>query len=281
MRRQPYDLLAIDLDGTLLNSNHSVSPENRAALHRAHEAGLHIVLCTGRAYVETLPVVHEIGLDLNATITVFGAVITDVDSGRTLERSPVPRETSREVLAWLQERGYTVLWLIDRDQAGFDGYVVSGPRRHSAVDGYMQLSPCEMESVARLPDQASDPLRISIIDDRPVLEPVSAELEAAFAGRLTHNVLVAPTWNLTVIEAFAPQVNKWYGLQKLCERWRIDPARTVAVGDDVNDIEMIRHAGLGVAMANARDSVKAVADRLTTGHNEAGVARLIDELLSP
>ena len=84
----PCELLAIDLDGTLLDSSHRVPPENRAALHAAHAAGIRIVLCTGRSFPETRPVLDEIGLDLDATVTVFGAVLTDVRTGRTLERLP-------------------------------------------------------------------------------------------------------------------------------------------------------------------------------------------------
>jgi hydroxymethylpyrimidine pyrophosphatase-like HAD family hydrolase len=108
---------------------------------------------------------------------------------------------------------------------------------------------------------------------------VSARLSAAFDGRLTHNVLHAPPYRLSLIEAFAPGVNKWYGIEKLCRWWGIAPARTVAVGDDVNDLDMVRSAGLGVAVANARPAVQAVADRLTASNDACGVAKLIDELL--
>jgi hypothetical protein len=274
-----YDLIAIDLDGTLLNAEHRVSAENRAALHRAHEAGWKIVLCTGRAYPETRPILDEIGLDLDAAITVFGAVVTDVRTGRTLDCTPIPRQTADDAVAWFQARGYAVLWLCDGAGRDCDGYVIDGPRRHVAVNEYVAVTPCRMRCVSQLPPDAPEPVRLSIIDDRGTLEPLSPLLRAAFDGRLVHNVLSAPTWHLNVIEAFGPQVNKWYGLTRLCRRWGLDPARTVAVGDDTNDIEMLRHAGLGVAMANARDEVKAVARRLTASHIDHGVAALLHELL--
>lgn len=280
LTERAYDLIAVDLDGTLLNSNHSVPAENRTALHRAHEAGLHVVLCTGRAYPETRPILDEIGLDLDAAITVFGAVTTDIASGRTLEQHPIPRDTAHRALAWLQEQGYTVLWLTDGATCGSDGYVIDGPNRHLAVDGYLIQSPVEMTKVAELPADAADPLRLSIIDDRATLEPFSAQLRAAFGAELTHNVLTAPSWELTVIEAFAPHVNKWFGIEQLCRRWGVDPTRTVAIGDDVNDLEMVRSAGLGVAMGNARDEVKHVAQAVTRRNDDAGVASVIDQILS-
>jgi len=212
---------------------------------------------------------------------VFGALLSDARTGRTLERRPIDLATSFAVTDWFLERGFTVLWLTDGQEAGHDGYVVDAPRRHAAVDRWVQQTPCNVVCVDRLSADVFAPLRISLIDDRDVLEGVSGELRSAFDGRLTHNVLRAPAYDLTIIEAFATGVNKWTGIERLCRRWNIDPARTAAVGDDVNDIDLLREAGLGVAMANARPEVKQVADRLTKDNDSAGVAALIDELLQP
>lgn len=278
--RWPYDLLAVDLDGTLLDSQHLLPAANRDALHRAHAAGMRIVLCTGRAFTETRPILEMIGLDLDATVTVFGALVTDVPTGRTLERTPIPPNTARAATAWFQEHGYPVLWLTDPNEAGTDGYVVAGPRRHPAVDQWIERSPCVVENVAWLPEECAAPIRLSIIDEAPALEAISAELRTAFDGRLTHNVLHAPPYRLSLIEAFAPQVSKWYGVEALCRRWGIDPRRTVAIGDDVNDVAMVRQAGLGVAVANAKPAVLAVADRVTDSNDACGVAKLLDELLN-
>ncbi len=276
-----FDLLATDLDGTLLNTRHELPAENRAALHRAHAAGLKIVLCTGRSFTETRRIIADIGLDLDATVTVFGALVTDVASGRTLERTPIPIEAAQAAICWLNESeyGYPVLWLTDPNEAGGDGYLLAGPNRHEAVDRWLERSSCVVAEVEHLPDDCAAPLRLSIIDDGEILDDVSVRFRGHFDGRLTHNVLHAPPYNLSLIEVFAPQVNKWLGIQSLCRRWSIDPRRTVAVGDDINDVDMLRHAGLGVAVANARPSVHAVADRTTASNDECGVARLIDELL--
>ncbi|MFH1749144.1 MAG: Cof-type HAD-IIB family hydrolase [Planctomycetota bacterium] len=274
------DLLAVDVDGTLLDSNHLLPPANRAALHRAHEAGIRIVLCTGRSYPETCPILTKIGLDLDATVTAFGALLTDNRDGRTLERFVVPLDVSHQLTEWFLTRGFCVLWLNDREQTGLDGYIISGSRQHPAVDRWLAQTPCQIERVPRLTDDFLPPIRISIIDEPDVLAPVSAELQKAFDGSITHNLLRAPAYNLTIIEAFAPHVNKWHGIERLCRRWGINPAHTVAVGDDVNDLDMIRSAGLGVAMGNAHPEAKRVADRLTADNDSDGVALLIDELLA-
>ena len=275
-----YDLLAIDLDGTLLDSQHALPPQNRTALHLAHQAGFKIVLCTGRSFTETRPVLEQIGLDLDATVTVFGALVTDVASGRTLDRTTIPRDVAYAVTEWFQRQGFPVLWLTDPNEAGTDGYVLAGPRRHPAVDAWIERSPCVVENVEHLPAACAAPVRISMIEESDVLEALSPRLQAEFDGRLTHNVLQAPPYRLSLIEAFAPRVNKWYGIEKLCRRWGVDPRRTAAIGDDVNDVHMLRAAGLGVAVANAQPAAQQAADRLTDSNDACGVARLIAELLN-
>ncbi len=277
---RPFDLLAVDLDGTLLNSQHALSEATRVALHRVHELGVTIVLCTGRAFTETRPVIAQIGLELDVTVTVFGALVTDVATGQTIERTPIAPDVARDVTAWFTARHYPVLWLNDPNEAGHDGYLINGRDRHEAVDRWLERTPCDVSQVDQVPPAAQPPLRLSIIHEADVLDRVSVALRSAFDGRLTHNVLHAPPYRLSLIESFAPHVNKWYGIRRLCERWGIDPRRTLAVGDDVNDIAMIRGAGLGVAMANAKPAVRDVADRLTASNDEDGVARLLDELFA-
>lgn len=281
-RRLPAgaQLVAIDLDGTLLDSSHRVPATNRDALHRAHAAGLRIVLCTGRSFTETRDILEQIGLDLDATVTVFGALISDARSGATLERTAMDAVVAVEFTHWLMSYGYAVLWLTDPHQAGHDGYAFDGPRRHPAYDRWLEMSPCRVERRSAPDRNLTPPLRISIIDERGSLQAMSAELAARFAGRVAHNVLDAPSYDLTVIECFAPQINKWVGVERLCRRWGLDPARTVAVGDDVNDVALLCGAGLGVAMGNARPEARAAAT-LTTGTNdEFGVATLLDAVLA-
>lgn len=277
--KHAFDLLAIDLDGTLLNSEHRVPPENRDVLHRAHDAGLKIVLCTGRAHAETVPVLGQIGLDLDATVTSFGALITDVRTARTIASDPIPKRQADELSEWLLDRGYSVLWLVDRDVAGVDGYVLIGAKHNPAVDRWVSKTECTIRSIDRLSEAEVPPVRVSIIDETAILERESAEISRAFEGRIRHNVLRAPSYNVTVIEAFAPHVNKWYGIARICDRWGIDPRRTLALGDDVNDVDLLRSAGLGIAMGNAHPAAKAAAARTTATNDEAGVAQAIAEVL--
>lgn len=275
----PYNLLAIDLDGTLLDSTHRLPPRNRAALHAAHEAGLRIAVCTGRSYTETRPILDQIGLDLDASVTVGGALLTEIATGKTIDYTAIELDVALEAARWLLERGYTVVWLRDASTAGFDGYLIDAPRRHPAIDRWFGITPCRMRKLAKLPDDGQPPLRITVVDEIEVLDTVSAEFTRAFDGRLTSNVIRVPTYDFTVLEAFDATVDKWAGIAKLCQRWNIHPGRTVAVGDDVNDLPMIQNAGLGVAVANAKPAVKRAAARVVAENNQCGVADLIEQLL--
>lgn len=279
-RARSYDLLAIDLDGTLLDTSHHVPARNRAALHAAHEAGYKIVVCTGRSFTETRPILAEIGLDLDAAITVGGALLTEVASGRTLEAAAIPLEIARDAAGWLLERDYAVMWLRDAYTAGFDGYIINEARIHPAIQRWFKMTPCEMRATDDPPLKGESPLRLTVVDDIAALDRISEEFGRTFDGRLTHNVIRVPTYGFTVLEAFAASVSKWNGIIRLCERWALDPRRSVAVGDDVNDLPMIRAAGLGVAVANAKPAVLQAAALRVAANDDCGVAELIEQLLS-
>jgi len=274
-----YQLVAIDLDGTLLDSAHRLPPRNRAALHAAHRAGLKIVLCTGRSFTETRAILDEIGLDLDATVTVGGALLSEAASGRTLERTPIAPAIARESASWFGRLGYPVIWLYDASEAGFDGYLIAGPRRHRALARWLDTTPCQVRPIGELPDDGRAPLRLTVVDDTATLERVARGFRRAFDGHMTCNVIRVPTCGFTVLEAFDATVSKWSGIAKLCQRWGLDPRRTVAIGDDVNDLPMLRQAGLGISVANAHPQVRRAARRVVASNDECGVAELIDELL--
>lgn len=283
MRRTPhnYDLIALDLDGTLLDRRDTVPERNRAALHRAHEAGIKVVLCTGRAFTETRPILGAIGLDLDATITVFGALLTDARSGATLDATPMDDGTAHDVAAVFAAHGYPTVWLCDRYAHGYDGVEFDAPRRHRGYDTWRRWTNCEIRAIPHARAVALPPaLRVSIIGEECDLEQIGDDLRRSVGERVVFNTLRIPSAGVFVVEAFAAGVSKWSGIEKLCRRWDIDPRRTAAVGDEVNDVEMIRAAGLGVAMGNANPLVKEIAGHITATNEDCGVAAVIDRVLS-
>lgn len=275
------DLLAVDLDGTLLGPDGKVPARNRDALHQAHESGLKIVLCTGRSFSETRPILDSIGLDLDATVTVGGALITDVATGRTIESTPIPRALAVELLTWYRQRAYTVLWLHDCSTEGYDGFVIAGENRHAAIKVWLDWSPCNMREVSSPPANTPDPLRLAIVDSPSALRVVARDLASAFGERQSHNLIDVPAYRFTVVETFAPNVDKWQGILKLCRRWGIDPRRTAAIGDDVNDLPMLRQAAISAAPASAKPEAIAAARATVCQHSEGAVADFIERFVIP
>ncbi|MEP0844704.1 MAG: HAD-IIB family hydrolase [Phycisphaerae bacterium] len=277
----PYRLLALDVDGTLVNSRNELSEANRAALHRAHQAGLKITLCTGRSLIETAAVLDALGLDLDAGIFVFGAIITDLATRSTLIRSAFSEELAARVAAHFRSRGHPLLVLYDSTQTGIDYQLVAGEKNLSAYEAFLRMSPARAERLADWKPLPFPPVRIGVIVSPEQIERTVADLRAEFPPeRLRFNAIYAPNYRVHVVECFPPRVNKWQALVRLADRMGIPPSRVAALGDDVNDVEMIARAGLGVAMGNAVESVREVARLRVASHDEDGVADLVDRLLA-
>lgn len=283
-----YRLLAIDLDGTLLNSRHEVSLRNREALHRAHEAGLVVCLCTGRSLTESREVIAQIGLDLNAGVFVFGAIVADLAAGETLFRNSMDPAIARRLTAEFQAAGHPMLVLYDAAETGFDYHYVEGEHLRDAYERWLSLAPTRthrvpssQEAADLLPSSTPAPLRVSIIESPDRVDEALASVRRKFEPAvLKVNSIYAPNYGLHVIECFAPRVSKWLGLTQLAGRLGIEERRIVAVGDDVNDVEMLTHAGLAAAMGNANPAARQVARLELPDNDHDGVAVLIQQVLS-
>ncbi|HSW47322.1 MAG TPA: HAD family hydrolase [Phycisphaerae bacterium] len=277
----PYRLLAVDVDGTLMDSRNQLPDPNREALHRAHQAGLYVCICTGRSLTETREVLDQLGLDLDAGVFVFGAVVSDLKICRTLCRSPIAPPLAERVVAFFREHDYPVLCLYDADQAGFDYLLIRGRRNANACERWLAMTPTRVHRADQWAPGPNEPLRFSVIEERDRAGPLMAELSAVFPDReIKFNPIYAPNYGFHVVECFAPEVNKWHGLGHLMTRWAITPDQVVAVGDDINDLEMISRAGLGIAMGNAVPRVRQAAAWHAPSHDQGGLSVAIESLLA-
>lgn len=290
-----YDMLALDLDGTVLDRASKVRPAVAEAIEKARRAGMTVVVCTGRGLAESREAIDAIG-QVDPVIVAGGSIIADPTTNRTIHRfSMHPTLTARLTTALL-DSGHPVLVLKDPSAAGYDYLVVTG-RRKLTLDPVTQWWFEEMAVSIRLAtDVTRDPhpehtVRVGVCAPASELAMLEQRVLAEFDETVVvHNfpAVVAPDdathWAggavAHILECFDARADKWNAVRHLADERGIEPSRIAAVGDQVNDVTMIRGAGLGIAMGNAIEAVRAVAKQQTTSNEEEGVARAIGMVLS-
>ncbi len=274
-----YRLLAIDVDGTLVNSSDELTPATQAALRSATAAGIHVVLATGRRYSHTLHLVEPLGISV-PLVTAGGALVKDPATHQTLFKTEFDRKLLCEMLTTLDRAGCDALLNGDTFADGFDFYHPSPARENRHLAEYMALNP----GCGRVwPDFFAAPppgvFAGFTMGGREEMLAVENRLHAALPGKINTHVLRSPRYRGFMCELAPAGVTKWSAIRRLAAEWGIADAEICAVGDDVNDIHMIRAAGLGVAMGNAVPEVIAAADRVAPTHDHDGLVEVVAWLL--
>ena len=280
-----FQMIGIDLDGTLLDNRGQVSCENLNSIARVQAAGALVVPCTGRAWRESkIPLAAM--PDLSVGVFVTGAAITDIPSGRSLDLSVIEPNLVAEVVDHLYGMPEAVLVFREAELADHD-YLVTGEGELTA-NTLWWFRNCDAK-VHHQPHPTADDLhhtlRIGIVASESRMQQVIGELEGRFGNRLFMHyfqTIGRPQVEgaMFVLEVFAAGVDKWRGIQWIARQRGIDPSRIAVIGDEINDVTMIRNAGCGIAMQNAINAVKGVADHVTHSHTADGVAHAINQLLS-
>lgn len=275
-----YRMIAIDLDGTLLSPGGHVTPRAKAAVHQALAAGLLVCFATGRNWTESRMVLDAV--DHYATaVFVGGAMVIDTHQRVTLHRTMMRPGLAAEICGFLEGAGHAVLALQDTGTAGVD-YLVSGDLPLNEPTAlWMEVTNAVVHRVPRLGSYPHlHTVRVGIVATTEQLGSVREQMIARFGDRIVSQNLSVPAAGVEVMEVFDPAVNKWEGVMHVAHRHQIAPEQIIAIGDDVNDIPMIRNAGLGVAMGNAKPEVKAVAKRIIGSNREEGLAVFLEELIA-
>jgi Cof subfamily protein (haloacid dehalogenase superfamily) len=276
-----YRLLVLDIDGTLVNSRDELTPGTRAAIRRACEAGVRVVLATGRRYSKVLHLVEPLGLDV-PLITASGALIKDPIDHRTLFCARFKPGVLESVLPIVADAGYDTILYGDTYTQGFDYYIRSFDVDERQADlihyfGRNKIAGREWPQVLELPPP--DIFAGCALGPKEEMAKLGQRLEQQFGDDLYVHVLKSPFYTGWFCEIEPGGVSKWSATQHLAHDWGIRDEEICAVGDDVNDIPMIRGAGLGVAMGNALEPVKAVADRIAPCHNSDGLVEVVRWIL--
>ncbi len=265
-------LLALDIDGTLIGDDLRLRPRTIAAVRAATEAGVAVVLATGRMATSALPFARQLGLR-TPIIALQGAVVREQpepgsrSAGRLLVHRPLDAAVARDVLAWCAAHGLQ----------GHVNYLekmvvpVDDPR----AEDYSRFRFGRVVLVPDLVAWVRRPItKVIAVGEAGRPSALLAAAEADFAGR-TRPTVSHPMF----LEFLAPGVSKAGAMRWLARRLGIDPADTMAIGDQLNDLEMIAEAGIGVAMPTAPTSVLAAALVVAPPVDEEGAAQVIEELV--
>ena len=212
------------------------------------------------------PYALEAGLD-DPVVCYQGAVVAEPVSGKWLRHVPIDVEQAREAIRVLNDRGFGLNCYVDDEL--YVAALTPEARRYADFQG---LTIHEVGDLAKWLDRP--PTKLVVIDDPHVLDDLEASMKAYFDGRLYISKSLPD-----FLEFASPDVTKASGLAFLAERLGFARERTVACGDGENDVELLDWAGYGVAVANAHDRVKAVADLICPSVDDEGVAQVIETFL--
>lgn len=282
-----YDMLVIDLDGTLLDRTGTVSPRNARAVQAARDSGMEVVIATGRSLSESRDPLLSFG-HTGYVITAGGAMLCDAATSRTLRRRVMPPEVVREVTGWLHGDDHPVLILKDADRTGYDYLIVGDAPLDPASDWWFSTMPATVRRIAGIDEDPhpDDSVRAAAVSCRSRLEPLAMRLQRLLGERcaLQHWSAVTATHAIGstthLLEVFQCAVSKWSMVQQLCQDLGIMRERVASIGDGLNDLDLITCSGLGIAMGNASNDVFAAASRVTGHHDRDGVADAIEHILS-
>jgi Cof subfamily protein (haloacid dehalogenase superfamily) len=278
---QTYKLVALDIDGTILTSRHTVAPETRQAVQAAMAGGVRVTLATGRAFPSALGIARLLGLHGTPLVTHDGAYVADPVTGEVLHETRVPLAVTREAVGLLQEAGLKINVVHER-------FLLSNQRIRNF--SWKWFHPRRWTSAVNIWREARDyphvyaPDLVRYLEQNPVEPPklyimgTPARLRAGaalLAERLGGALVTLPA-GAYAMEVTLAGVSKASGLRVLAGALGIKSEEVVGIGDNYNDVEMIRQSGLGVAMGNAPEDVRQLANVVTRSNDEHGVAYAIE-----
>ena len=281
-----YRLLAIDLDGTLLNPQGEVSDANRHALAAAREAGAMVVPCTGRSWREGRLALDGVpGLEWGVFVT--GATVAELATGRSVDFACFEPHAAFRLVEALSGAEEAVLVFREHERAGHEYLVTGAGELPENTRWWFELTGAIVHEQPKVTtDDLHDCLRVGMVTNGDRVDALRTHLQAS-CGDIAHihsfcgiHDPDAPAHSVHILEAFPLGVDKWRGIRFLADRHGIPHHEVACIGDEINDLSMLEAAGLGVAMDNAIDAAKQHADRITRSNAHDGVAHAIDQMLA-
>ncbi len=279
----PIRLIAIDIDGTLLDGRGALPPRNRRAVHRAIEQGIRVVLVTGRAFHHARPIAEalapEHAPDALALIVSNGALTKRAD-GTTVDRRLVPRDTARAIVEAMRPRHRGVAILFDRPDARqyvYERIDWSHPQRH----WYYERNRAFITRVEPIEAALTeDPAQVAFTGGVEQMRALAAEVRALpQAPGVTVTLTEYAERDFSLLDLIAGGWSKGAALRAWTHALGLDRTAVMAIGDNLNDREMLAFAGRPVVMGNAVEPLKQLGWPITATHDECGLADAIDAVI--
>lgn len=264
-------LIGIDMDGTLLNSNNEISPRTKKAIQKASDAGVKIVLATGRILSSAINYLDILGIK-KPIIASNGAVLIDEHRNKIFESS-LNMEVVEKVMN-IGELNNIYYHFYDEDTFYSNIYVEEVIKFYK-TQGNIEENKVKFNIFKEKQEITNnDSLNIYkfmfLDEDIYKLSLLRNELEKL------EDINVCSSW-MNNVEVMGKEVSKGRSLEYLCKKLNILPEEVITIGDNENDISMLNYAGMGVAMGNSIEEVKSIADIITLNNDEDGVARIIEK----
>lgn len=264
-----YKLIAVDMDGTLLNENKEISHRCRKAISRLKEEGKKIVLATGRPLNGVMRYLEKLNLfdDNDYVIAFNGALVQGTKSKRIIFHQPLSLEAYKELYKVSRELGLNIHALTEKS--------VLTPKNNpfTRIESEINQIPiveCAIEEI----DSSTMIVKVMFIDEPEKLDAALPMIPEWVREKYT--ILRSAPYFLEFLDK---RVNKGVGVSAVAKQLGLKREEIICVGDAGNDLDMIRYAGLGVAMGNAFDEIKSEADYITHTNEEDGVAHVIEEFM--
>jgi 5-amino-6-(5-phospho-D-ribitylamino)uracil phosphatase len=283
----PIRLLALDLDGTLLNSRGELTEHNRAAIQKARERGVCVALATGRRFRDARPVAAELGLDA-PVISHNGALTKHARSLETVAVFPLPLPAAFQALQVGRDAGAGALVSDDheglgilvydalsRDNPALAAYVAWARRIHGEAGAEAVREVASLENYLD-----HEPVHITFSGRCAAMNELSMALQSALGTAAKVFSTMYAKMDFALIDVVHPGASKGVGVAAAATELGISRTEVMAIGDNFNDLEMLRFAGTGVVMGNAEAALSALEGLQATGANdEDGVALAIEKFI--
>ncbi|HLL75059.1 MAG TPA: HAD family hydrolase [Pyrinomonadaceae bacterium] len=283
----PIRLLALDLDGTLLDSRGRIPERNRAAIERARSRGVRVALVTGRRFRDARPLALELGLDV-PLVAHNGALTKHAETLETVAVHLLPLEAARETLRVGREYGADALVSDDHEGAGLLVYDHIDERDRPLAEYIRWATRIHGEEASRAILQVESledyldhaPVHISFSGTHRRTEKLARRLADELGGAVRLMTTLYPRLDFGLIDVIHPDVSKGTGLKAVADEYSLTAADVMAVGDNHNDREMLEWAGTRVVVSNAEPPLfRLEGVHATASNDECGVAAAVEKFI--